>query len=309
MATITQFPKSIQPAFNPILLKLTTTSEKSETIYVTINSKVYTLTKESFDNVVVFDLSFLLRKHVNKTTPVVAYSVNYMSNTYNFSALNAVKQIGESTDMTSIKGKFLTLMPFVRHYEGFTTQIVFYQFTGQNQVQYSGYPPTDLPFGITTALVPTSSASKITIIAAGNSESIECINSCVPESPFYVRWINQLGGFDYWMFGKRQEKALSIFNLKEYNPFFEDSASVDTNRKLLSRESSRIVEVGAEMIKDNEFDELIKILLSPEVEYYNGSKWVPISITNQEVIKTTSNAHHSIALEFELPNPILQTNN
>ena len=193
MATITQFPKSIQPAFNPILLKLTTTSEKSETIYVTINSKVYTLTKASFDNVVVFDLSFLLRKHVNKTTPVVAYSVNYMSNTYNFSALNAVKQIGESTDMTSIKGKFLTLMPFVRHYEGFTTQIVFYQFTGQNQVQYSGYPPTDLPFGITTALVPTSSASKITIIAAGNSESIECINSCVPESPFYVRWINQIG--------------------------------------------------------------------------------------------------------------------
>ena len=309
MATITQFPKSIQPAFNPILLKLTTTTfEESATIYVTINSKVYTLTKEFFDFVIVFDLSFLLRKHVSKTTPVVGYSVNYASNTYNFFALNAVKQIGESTDMTSIKGKFLTLMPFVRYYEGFTTQIVFYQFTGQNQVQYSGYPPTNLPLGI-TALVPTSPASKITIISAGKSESIENVVSCVPESPFYVRWINQLGGLDYWMFGKRQGKALSVSNLKEYNPFFEDSASVNTNRKLLSRESSRIVEVGAEMIKDNEFDELIKILLSPDIEYYNGSKWVPISITNQEVTKTTSNAHHSIALEFELPNPILQTNN
>lgn len=309
MATITQFPKSIQPAFNPILLKLTTTTfEESATIYVTINSKVYTLTKEFFDFVIVFDLSFLLRKHVSKTTPVVAYSINYASNTYNFFALNAVKQIGESTDMTSIKGKFLTLMPFVRYYEGFTTQIVFYQFTGQNKIQYGSNPATNLPLGI-TALVPTSSASRITIVAAGNSESIECINSCVPESPFYVRWINQLGGLDYWMFGKRQEKALSVSNLKEYNPFFEDSASVNTNRKLLSRESSRIVEVGAEMIKDNEFDELIKILLSPDIEYYNGSKWVPISITNQEATKTTSNAHHSIALEFELPNPILQTNN
>lgn len=309
MATITQFPKSIQPAFNPILLKLTTTTvEESATIYVTINSKVYTLTKEFFNFVIVFDLSFLLRKHVSKTTPVVAYSINYASNTYNFFALNAVKQIGESTDMSSIKGKFLTLMPFVRYYEGFTTQIVFYQFTGQNQIQYGSTSSINLPLGI-TALVATSYSSKITITAVGKSESIENVVSCVPENPFYVRWINQLGGLDYWMFGKRQGKALSVSNLKEYNPFFEDSASVNTNRKLLSRESSRIVEVGAEMIKDNEFDELIKILLSPDIEYYNGSKWVPISITNQEVTKTTSNAHHSIALEFELPNPILQTNN
>ena len=110
------------------------------------------------------------------------------------------------------------------------------------------------------------------------------------------------------MFGKRQEKALSVSNLKEYNPFFEDSASVNTNRKLLSRKVRELLRLER-MIKDNEFDELVKILLSPDIEYYNSSKWVPISITNQEVTKTTSNAHHSIALEFELPNPILQTNN
>ena len=109
--------------------------------------------------------------------------------------------------MTSIKGKFLTLMPFVRYYEGFTAQIVFYQFTGQNQVQYSGYPPTNLPFGI-TSLIYTSSASKITIIAPENSESIECINSCVPESPFYVRWINQLGGLE--LLDVRQETRKSV---------------------------------------------------------------------------------------------------
>ena len=54
--------------------------------------------------------------------------------------------------MTSIKGKFLTLMPFVRYYEGFTTQIVFYQFTGQNQIQRGSNPATNLPLGITTLI-------------------------------------------------------------------------------------------------------------------------------------------------------------
>lgn len=309
MATITQFPKAIQPAFNPILLKMTTaTSETQATIEVTIDTETFMLTKEFFDKKLTFDLSHLLRKYVDKNNIVKAYSIKYADNTYNFRVFNAVKQVGESTDMSGIRGSFLTSMPFIRYYEGYFTQISICLFLGFNSIRYGTNAPTALDPAFTT-LIYVPNTFSIALLERSNIAVIPVRNTCVPESPFYVRWINSLGGWDYWMFGKRQDRTTAISDIKEYEPYYEDSATIKTNRKLLSRQASRFVVAGDEMINTNEFDEVVKILLSPDIEYFSNSEWKPISITNQEVKKSTANVNHSISLEFELPNPILQTKN
>ena len=50
---------------------------------------------------------------------------------------------------------------------------------------------------------------------------VEC-KECVPQSPFYVRWLNRFGGLDYWMFELRQEFKRKQSSYEDFEPYITD---------------------------------------------------------------------------------------
>ena len=122
-----------------------------------------------------------------------------------------------------------------------------------------------------------------------------------PAHPFYVRWINAYGGYDYFMFACNQrfeEKLESIETYETYNGIGQMG--------IAAHEASEQVSVSTGQISADQWRAIAYILRSPEVLWWSEAKQDWVAITPTKGAKVTWEAEQptgEIELTFDLPKP------
>lgn len=135
---------------------------------------------------------------------------------------------------------------------------------------------------------------------------VEC--RCVPQSPFYVRWLNRFGGIDYWMFEKRQTLQRKHDSYTDFQPYISNYSEATGTNYPCSKEVSEYVTVGAELLSENEWYEISRMLYSPVIQWYDERRevWVDIMADKGDLSMLTDNPAHSLEITFVMPQPQLQ---
>jgi hypothetical protein len=112
--------------------------------------------------------------------------------------------------------------------------------------------------------------------ATACSQNYTLENITAGSNPFYVRWRNPLGGFDYWMFEKRQVINHSVSETKSVLRDLSAFSTARSTHKVYSRKGSLSYLVGATNLTQVRWEALQSIQYSNCVEYWDGVNWIEI---------------------------------
>lgn len=131
---------------------------------------------------------------------------------------------------------------------------------------------------------------------------------CLPDAPFYIRWINRLGGRDHWMFGRRSVLQEQTDDEVFYEPFYDLNERAGQGQHVISLSSERVVTVGDEGIETSYFTPLKDVITSPLVEYYDDEvgKWLTVRVKDGRTTFNREDNLHGIELKLILPARDLQ---
>lgn len=124
----------------------------------------------------------------------------------------------------------------------------------------------------------------------------------VPCNPFYIRWINQKGGWDTYMFEQHKKYTQEVDRGDQYVlANFRDPYASQT-RGELAPEFKNIVQAGAEQLDENDFNLLKGIALSPFVQRYNDSTgvWQRVLVNDTDLTWDTKTPRNTVSYEFQL---------
>lgn len=136
--------------------------------------------------------------------------------------------------------------------------------------------------------------------------TVEC-SKCIPNNPFYIRWINRYGGFDYWMFSKRQTFEREIKNIETFEPYISDFFNASGTATVIDKSIESKVTIGAEGLTVNEWRILSFIADSAFVQWYDeeNMKWINIIVEKSKLALQTDSSRHGLELTIQLPTPQL----
>ncbi len=101
-------------------------------------------------------------------------------------------------------------------------------------------------------------------------------NMTVGTNPFYIRWRNQYGGFDYWLFEKRQVINYAASDTKTVRRDITDFSTARGTHKVYNRKGSKAYLVGATNLNEIRWNALNYIQYSAMIEYWDGVNWIEI---------------------------------
>jgi hypothetical protein len=255
-------------------------------------------------------------------------------------ALNAVVQQGESSDFSKHAGKFLTKARYLQKFEGYPLNVAALRFDGITYLMYNDYLVSNIaieelhfviniPDNISQVaisekttlndpllrandgeLITANDGTVIELFAATTNEEfsvMQVVRSCTPDSPFYVKWINASGGYDYFMFRRRQKVKHELKNVQVSVPFTGSSENV-YNEEVYGYEVDSSVTAGAENVNKFEFEVLRGLLTSPRMWWFNEEvrKWIRIYIGKGSTQEDTWQTMHSVEFEFAMPSQNVQ---
>jgi len=126
----------------------------------------------------------------------------------------------------------------------------------------------------------------------------------VCKNPLMLKWKNRLGGWDSWVFEKRQIKSTSTQSIGTYTtPFFDIEDTLNPNNEIGKIASSN-VQLGADDLTADDKIAISEIILSNKVYAYNkeSNTFYPVIIkTGSFLITDNGDLSHSIELEYTLP--------
>lgn len=124
----------------------------------------------------------------------------------------------------------------------------------------------------------------------------------VPCNPFYIRWINQKGGWDTYMFEQHKKYTQEVDRGDQYVLANSRDPYASQTRGELAPEFKNIVQAGAEQLDENDFNLLKGIALSPLVQRYNDSTgvWQRVLVDNTDLTWDTKTPRNTVSYEFQL---------
>lgn len=128
------------------------------------------------------------------------------------------------------------------------------------------------------------------------------VDAEVPCNPFYIRWINQKGGWDTYMFEQHKKYTQEVDRGDQYVlANFRDPYASQT-RGELAPEFKNIVQAGAEQLDENDFNLLKGIALSPLVQVYNYQigTWQRVLVDDTDLTWDTKAPRNTVSYEFQL---------
>lgn len=131
---------------------------------------------------------------------------------------------------------------------------------------------------------------------------IHYVDTEVPCNPFYIRWINQKGGWDTYMFEQHKKYTQEVDRGDQYVlANFRDPYASQT-RGELAPEFKNIVQAGAEQLDENDFNLLKGIALSPLVQVYNYQieVWQRVLVDDTDLTWDTKAPRSTVSYEFQL---------
>ena len=215
---------------------------------------------------------------------VTPYTIENKGDKFAFMAVNGCKQIGESE---SVQEGLLNQLPLLK-YEGFPLEC--------------SVLTCDTPQTIDLLPSGTLSTPLMTIVRYDNFDDL-APQDCIPAQPFYIRWINTLGGVEQYMFSERQIFKPQVKSSSLYEVDIDSVSDAMTNERAYEMTTDCKVIIGADNIEDSIFQELKKIAFSPEIEWYDMrlGKWVRVSIDKFDTAWNTDHTAHSIEITLTLP--------
>lgn len=124
----------------------------------------------------------------------------------------------------------------------------------------------------------------------------------VPCNPFYIRWINQKGGWDTYMFEQHKKYTQEVDRGDQYVLANSRNPYASQTRGELAPEFKNIVQAGAEQLDENDFNLLKGIALSPLVQRHNDSTntWQRVLVNDTDLTWDTKTPRNTVSYEFQL---------
>lgn len=123
-----------------------------------------------------------------------------------------------------------------------------------------------------------------------------------PCNPFYIRWINQKGGWDTYMFEQHKKYTQEVDRGDQYVLANSRGPYASQTRGELAPEFKNIVQAGAEQLDKNDFNLLKGIALSPLVQRYDPSikAWQRVLVNDTDLTWDTKIPRNTVSYEFQL---------
>lgn len=123
-----------------------------------------------------------------------------------------------------------------------------------------------------------------------------------PCNPFYIRWINQKGGWDTYMFEQHKKYTQEVDRGDQYVLANSRDPYASQTRGELAPEFKNIVQAGAEQLDENDFNLLKGIALSPLVQRYDYSvkAWQRVLVNDTDLTWDTKTPRNTVSYEFQL---------
>lgn len=131
---------------------------------------------------------------------------------------------------------------------------------------------------------------------------IRYVDTEVPCNPFYIRWINQKGGWDTYMFEQHKKYTQEVDRGDQYVLANSGDPYASQTRGELAPEFKNIVQAGAEQLDENDFNLLKGIALSPLVQVYNYQigVWQRVLVDDTDLTWDTKTPRNTVSYEFQL---------
>lgn len=128
------------------------------------------------------------------------------------------------------------------------------------------------------------------------------VDAEVPCNPFYIRWINQKGGWDTYMFEQHKKYMQEVDRGDQYVLANSRDPYASQTRGELAPEFKNIVQAGAEQLDENDFNLLKGIALSPLVQVYNYQigVWQRVLVDDTDLTWDTKAPRNTVSYEFQL---------
>ncbi len=133
------------------------------------------------------------------------------------------------------------------------------------------------------------------------------IHDCV-ENPFYLKWLNTLGGFDYFMFGYSQTDSVQTRTKQQFEPSEWDIAEAERGAFELRNLSQQKYKLGALAVSDSDLRAMKDLFSSPivyRVEQDGTQHRVTVTKGSFKIIETRNNVN-DISFEVKYPESIIQ---
>lgn len=132
--------------------------------------------------------------------------------------------------------------------------------------------------------------------------NIMFVDTEVPCNPFYIRWINQKGGWDTYMFEQHKKYTQEVDRGDQYVLANSRDPYASQTRGELAPEFKNIVQAGAEQLDENDFNLLKGIALSPLVQVYNYQigAWQRVLVDDTDLTWDTKAPRDTVSYEFRL---------
>lgn len=132
--------------------------------------------------------------------------------------------------------------------------------------------------------------------------NITFIDTEKPCNPFYIRWINQKGGWDTYMFEQHKKYTQEVDRGDQYVLANPRDPHASQTRGELAPEFKNIVQAGAEQLDENDFNLLKGIALSPLVQRYDHSikAWQRVLVNDTDLTWDTKIPRNTVSYEFQL---------
>lgn len=131
---------------------------------------------------------------------------------------------------------------------------------------------------------------------------IRYVDTEVPCNPFYIRWINQKGGWDTYMFEQHKKYTQEVDRGDQYVLANSRDPYASQTRGELAPEFKNIVQAGAEQLDENDFNLLKGVALSPLVQVYNYpvGAWQRVLVNDTDLTWDTKIPRNTVSYEFQL---------
>lgn len=131
---------------------------------------------------------------------------------------------------------------------------------------------------------------------------IHYVDTEVPCNPFYIRWINQKGGWDTYMFEQHKKYTQEVDRGDQYVLANSRDPYAAQTRGELAPEFKNMVQAGAEQLDENDFNLLKGIALSPLVQVYNYQigEWQRVLVDDTDLTWDTKTPRNTVSYEFQL---------
>lgn len=135
-------------------------------------------------------------------------------------------------------------------------------------------------------------------------DSIEIRPYDVPAHPFYVRWVNNLGGWDYFMFACNQKHTQTLSKNDTYEKYINYYGRYG-QRSSYNKEATSEVEVSTGTIDRATIESVLECVYSPLVQLYDEvtSSWIEIQPRTDKQEIMADQPTGELIMIFELPTP------